>query len=242
MALSACATTGSGTGNIKARLNAGETGAIIAGLDSTHEFAGERQVKYMGGWLNIQNTETRDVTRYFLETDIEPTSAKAFTVWLQVTELPAGTYRVLSGKVQSGQTLQTLPLIGLWVEPFEVKPGHITNMGMLRVQNITVDTQDKDLTFMDVVKGRDDERFTSYVTYSTTPIPLKVLQSSLEDWADYKGVKTVSQPLSIRLSESDFRAAVLAASAPDTDGNAPSRADVSAKLQDSLQDMVSELR
>lgn len=236
--LTACASTGGGTAKIKERINTGQTGAIIAALDETTEVNGVRKPAFLTGWINIQNTETKAVTRYYLDRNREPTSAKSLSVWLSITELPAGTYRILSGKAQIGQGLQTLPLINLWFKPIEVRPGHITNLGMLQIQNIVVDTRDQDLNFMEVLSGREDENFTTYVTYNITDIPPSVLTSSLEDWADYKGVKVVEQPLKLRLSDTEFKQAVKEASTPDVNGEVPNRGQVSNKLRLSLLKML----
>lgn len=238
LALASCASTGGGTTEIKNRINTGQTGAIIGGLDSTSERNGVRSPTYITGSLDILNTDTRKVTRYYLDTEQEPTSAKAFNQWLQVKELPVGKYRIMRGQAQRGQTLITLPLLPIWFEEFEIESGHITNIGMLRVDEIRVDTQDRDLTFMERASGQDNENETTYVTYGVTVTPPNVLKSSLEEWADYADMKVVSQPLQIRLSENDFREAVAAASTRDANGSVPTRAEVERKLLTSLKAML----
>lgn len=213
--LASCATTNSiDYEDMSSKIQSGEMGGVIGSFNSTG---------LTRAILQVENLDDKS------------NSTVVFAREPRVYNLTPGTYRIKSGRVSGYNVTGNMPAIGLWAENFEVNTGEIVDLGQLNMNQITIDVKTsagtKVLNALNSF-GTNINNDRTYVGYTTEPMSYSPKTDALEKFPNIENV--TARLLKVRLSETEYRQAILEASAKGPDGKLPSHQDVKQKLSKSL--------
>ena len=201
---------------ISSNIQAGEKGGVIGGFKASG-------MSYAS--LTLENVDTGSPARMSLLS-----SPRVFS-------LNPGTYKIKTGKIGGYNVTGNMPLIGLWAEPFEVKAGEVTNLGVLQMKRITNNVKtsggSKVLNALSSF-GTNMNDDVTHVSFNTLPMSDSAQVKAIEKFVGLESSDIVDRHLKMRISETEFRGLIAKASAKDEEGKLPTRQEIRTKLAGSL--------